>query len=260
MRMLPRVASAKTPLASPPLHPAGLRPLFYCRPQALPGSSRLAAGAVVSDTANRSHRGASWRTYRTLAGRASQSPRAEEGSALSGSATGQLCFHRATAFPHSVNNNAPGCQPRLALGPAALTTATTSTVSRPYTTSSRKESLIVGGNNRVPASSSLEVVNKHRRVLALATVDIDGRCRARGYASSTTSGEQKKMYTASFAFFEAIWEAGITHCFVNLGSDHPSIIEAMVKGQREKRDKFPRIITCPNEVGDPGYPLEDSCR
>lgn len=57
------------------------------------------------------------------------------------------------------------------------------------------------------------------------------------------------MYTASFAFFEAIWEAGITHCFVNLGSDHPSIIEAMVKGQREAKGNFPRIITCPNEVG-----------
>lgn len=56
------------------------------------------------------------------------------------------------------------------------------------------------------------------------------------------------MYTASFAFFEAIWEAGITHCFVNLGSDHPSIIEAMVKGQREAKGKFPRVITCPNEV------------
>ncbi|KAH7162181.1 thiamine pyrophosphate enzyme, N-terminal TPP binding domain-containing protein [Dactylonectria estremocensis] len=56
------------------------------------------------------------------------------------------------------------------------------------------------------------------------------------------------MYTASFAFFEAIWEAGITHCFVNLGSDHPSIIEAMVKGQREAKGKFPRIITCPNEM------------
>ncbi|KAF3769716.1 thiamine diphosphate-binding protein [Cryphonectria parasitica EP155] len=56
------------------------------------------------------------------------------------------------------------------------------------------------------------------------------------------------MYTTSFAFFEAIWEAGITHCFVNLGSDHPSIIEAMVKGQREKKGAFPRIITCPNEM------------
>lgn len=56
------------------------------------------------------------------------------------------------------------------------------------------------------------------------------------------------MYTASFAFFEALWEAGVTHCFVNLGSDHPSIIEAMVKGQHEKEGHFPRIITCPNEV------------
>lgn len=56
------------------------------------------------------------------------------------------------------------------------------------------------------------------------------------------------MYTASFAFFEALWDAGVSHCFVNLGSDHPSIIEAMVKGQREKKGNFPRIITCPNEV------------
>jgi hypothetical protein len=43
-------------------------------------------------------------------------------------------------------------------------------------------------------------------------------------------------------------QAGITHCFVNLGSDHPSIIEAIVKGQNEKKGNFPRIITCPNEV------------
>ncbi|KAF2401741.1 thiamine diphosphate-binding protein [Trichodelitschia bisporula] len=56
------------------------------------------------------------------------------------------------------------------------------------------------------------------------------------------------MYTTSFAFFEALWEAGITHCFVNLGSDHPSILEAMVKGQREHTDVFPQIITCPNEM------------
>ncbi|KIV83853.1 hypothetical protein PV11_05842 [Exophiala sideris] len=58
----------------------------------------------------------------------------------------------------------------------------------------------------------------------------------------------KQDYTASFAFFEAIWEAGITHVFVNLGSDHPSIIEAIVKGQNEKQGNFPRIITCPNEM------------
>ncbi|KAK5101673.1 hypothetical protein LTS08_004131 [Lithohypha guttulata] len=59
---------------------------------------------------------------------------------------------------------------------------------------------------------------------------------------------QRGSYTTSFAFFEAIWEAGITHVFVNLGSDHPSIIEAMVKGANEKKGEFPRIITCPNEM------------
>ena len=46
-------------------------------------------------------------------------------------------------------------------------------------------------------------------------------------------------------------QAGVTHVFVNLGSDHPSIIEAIVKGQNETKDRFPRIITCPNEVCPP---------
>ncbi|GAB1213524.1 hypothetical protein ATERTT37_002674 [Aspergillus terreus] len=49
--------------------------------------------------------------------------------------------------------------------------------------------------------------------------------------------------------------AGVSHVFVNLGSDHPSILEAMVKGQKEKPDQFPRIITCPNEVRLPGWLL-----
>lgn len=43
-------------------------------------------------------------------------------------------------------------------------------------------------------------------------------------------------------------KAGVTHVFANLGSDHPSILEAMVKGQKEKKGQFPTIITCPNEV------------
>ncbi|KAH6842424.1 thiamine pyrophosphate enzyme, N-terminal TPP binding domain-containing protein [Chaetomium sp. MPI-CAGE-AT-0009] len=54
------------------------------------------------------------------------------------------------------------------------------------------------------------------------------------------------MYTTSFAFFEAIADAGVSHCFVNLGSDHPSIIEAMVV--QKSNPKFPRIITCPSEM------------
>ncbi|CAK1366158.1 unnamed protein product [Cercospora beticola] len=55
-------------------------------------------------------------------------------------------------------------------------------------------------------------------------------------------------YSASFAFFEALWDAGVRYCFVNLGSDHPAMMEAMVKGQQERRDKFPKFITCPSEM------------
>ncbi|KAH6962130.1 thiamine pyrophosphate enzyme, N-terminal TPP binding domain-containing protein [Ilyonectria sp. MPI-CAGE-AT-0026] len=58
--------------------------------------------------------------------------------------------------------------------------------------------------------------------------------------------EVKSSYTTSFALFEALIEAGVKNCFVNLGSDHPSILEAMVKGR--DTPNFPRIITCPNEM------------
>ncbi|KIW77287.1 hypothetical protein Z517_09733 [Fonsecaea pedrosoi CBS 271.37] len=63
-----------------------------------------------------------------------------------------------------------------------------------------------------------------------------------------TDHDSTRPYTTSTAFFEAISEAGITHVFVNLGSDHPSIMEAITKGQREKGVNFPRVITCPNEM------------
>ncbi|CAK7217928.1 hypothetical protein SCUCBS95973_003314 [Sporothrix curviconia] len=66
--------------------------------------------------------------------------------------------------------------------------------------------------------------------------------------SASSNFPDPDMYTTSFAFFEALWEAGVTHCFANLGSDHPSIIEAMVQGLREKKGSFPKIITCPNEM------------
>lgn len=43
-------------------------------------------------------------------------------------------------------------------------------------------------------------------------------------------------------------QAGVKYCFVNLGSDHPSIMEAMVKGQKERPEAFPNFITCPSEM------------
>ncbi|KAI0841287.1 putative thiamine pyrophosphate enzyme [Hypoxylon sp. FL0890] len=67
-------------------------------------------------------------------------------------------------------------------------------------------------------------------------------------APQSTSGSTSGSYTTAFALFEALWEAGITACFVNVGSDHPSIIEAIVKGKRERPNSWPRMITCPSEV------------
>ncbi|KAI8627430.1 putative thiamine pyrophosphate enzyme [Xylariaceae sp. FL1651] len=67
-------------------------------------------------------------------------------------------------------------------------------------------------------------------------------------ANMTTARNTAGLYTTAFALFEALWEAGITTCFVNVGSDHPSIIEAIVKGKRERPNSWPRMITCPSEV------------
>ncbi|KAL2828550.1 putative thiamine pyrophosphate enzyme [Aspergillus pseudoustus] len=57
-----------------------------------------------------------------------------------------------------------------------------------------------------------------------------------------------RLTSAAEAFFEALSEAGITHCFVNLGSDHPAMLEAMAKAKKEQLSKFPNIITCPSEL------------
>ncbi|KAF4449686.1 hypothetical protein F53441_7087 [Fusarium austroafricanum] len=74
------------------------------------------------------------------------------------------------------------------------------------------------------------------------------KLEAQATESDRTDPAKPAMYTTSFAFFEALVEAGVKNCFVNLGSDHPSILEAMVRGQKEMPDTFPRIITCPNEM------------
>ena len=43
-------------------------------------------------------------------------------------------------------------------------------------------------------------------------------------------------------------QAGITTCFVNVGSDHPSLLEAIVKGKRERPNSWPKMVTCPSEI------------
>lgn len=43
-------------------------------------------------------------------------------------------------------------------------------------------------------------------------------------------------------------KAGVSHVFVNLGSDHPAIMEALAYGENLEGVHFPKVITCPHEV------------
>jgi hypothetical protein len=132
------------------------------------------------------------------------------------------------------HTRAAGINPASSLGPLLSPPVGLPSALRPYSSKARISSISSSSN----ADNLQTRTTNPQRELALSSH------KPRDFSTSPTPA----MYTASFAFFEAIWEAGVTHCFVNLGSDHPSIIEAMVKGQQEKNGKFPRIITCPNEV------------
>lgn len=55
------------------------------------------------------------------------------------------------------------------------------------------------------------------------------------------------MYTASGALLDALVEQGVSHAFVNLGSDHPGLVEA-IAAARAAGHPIPQIVTCPNEI------------
>ena len=100
------------------------------------------------------------------------------------------------------------------------------------------------GSSNIALSRGRSLIDK-RSIPSTAIVSNNNRHAS---TAAMEKPDYQNMYTASSAFFEGLWEAGVTHCFVNLGSDHPSIIEAMVKGARERKGNFPKMITCPNEV------------
>ncbi len=54
------------------------------------------------------------------------------------------------------------------------------------------------------------------------------------------------MYTTSTAFLEALAELGVAYVFVNFGSDHAAIIEALAAARAEGR-RLPEVIVCPHE-------------
>lgn len=61
------------------------------------------------------------------------------------------------------------------------------------------------------------------------------------------------VYTTSNVFLETLIAAGITHAFVNLGSDHPALLEAIAErasadSSSDAAKKDLKIVTCPNEM------------
>ncbi|KAK6069930.1 thiamine pyrophosphate enzyme [Seiridium cupressi] len=182
-------------------------------------------------------------------------------SLIGNSCASARCFSRCRSIPFARRVTH---RPRVHSSPQ-LDTQAKSSLARGYYTS---DTGIIGPKQNLHASYSPKSVSASARRLqtSLSLTTTVASTALRPYSSDSTrwqfqnvalehernraysTTQKTKMYTASFAFFEAIWEAGVTHCFVNLGSDHPSIIEAMVKGQREKNGQFPRIITCPNEM------------
>ncbi|KAI0671219.1 thiamine diphosphate-binding protein [Trametes maxima] len=55
------------------------------------------------------------------------------------------------------------------------------------------------------------------------------------------------MYTTASVFFKTLAEAGITHAFVNWGSDHSAFLEDLHRQRTEDGKTLVEIVTCPSE-------------
>ncbi|MED4225515.1 thiamine pyrophosphate-requiring protein [Neobacillus cucumis] len=62
----------------------------------------------------------------------------------------------------------------------------------------------------------------------------------------TATDTLSDRYTGAEALMEALQEVGISYLFCNLGSDHPSMIEALAKAKVEGKE-LPKAIICPHE-------------
>lgn len=58
------------------------------------------------------------------------------------------------------------------------------------------------------------------------------------------------VFTASSLFLRTLSRAGITHTFVNWGSDHPALLEELERQRVESGtlETTPTVVTCPNEM------------
>ncbi len=59
--------------------------------------------------------------------------------------------------------------------------------------------------------------------------------------------ECELLPSGSALFLDALAEAGISHLFANLGSDHPGLLEAIAEANACGK-RTPRLITCPTEM------------
>lgn len=57
---------------------------------------------------------------------------------------------------------------------------------------------------------------------------------------------EQKEYTTADAMLEAFIELGVSYIFVNLGSDHPALIESFAKYEAEGKE-MPEVIICQHE-------------
>lgn len=55
------------------------------------------------------------------------------------------------------------------------------------------------------------------------------------------------MYTTASVFFKTLADAGITHAFVNWGSDHSAFLEDLHRQRTELGKTVVEIVTCPSE-------------
>lgn len=56
------------------------------------------------------------------------------------------------------------------------------------------------------------------------------------------------MYTTASVFFKTLADAGVSHAFVNWGSDHSAFLEDLSRQRAENNGKtLVEIVTCPSE-------------
>jgi thiamine pyrophosphate-dependent acetolactate synthase large subunit-like protein len=56
------------------------------------------------------------------------------------------------------------------------------------------------------------------------------------------------VFTTSSLFLHTLAEVGITHVFVNWGSDHPGMLEELERQRATNGSRALIIVTCPNEM------------